>query len=208
MKALKVICVDDHDILREGLVAILKELGIHTIGQAANGLQLLNLLKSGPLPHVILLDIAMPEMDGNEVLPILKKEYPQIKVIVLTSFNHESLKEDFQRKGASAFLIKDTSAEIIASTIRRVYKSDTYHNFPEAREPFFTKIQMRIIPFLCAGFSSKQIATVLRLTEGAVEAHRTRLFKKTGAKNMAEFVDYSTTHGLKFLGTGTKQRPG
>jgi DNA-binding NarL/FixJ family response regulator len=197
---IRIISTDDHQSYRQGLVSILKEENIYAIGQAENGHELLHLLEVEMLrPDLILLDLDMPKMDGNITLANVKGKYPEMKVIILSSFSEGSLQNDFKSKGASSFLKKNTDVKIIADTIKRTHYLVDYSNIPQKIKSLFTEREVQVIPLLLAGKKSRQIADVLGVAEKTVEQYRNRLYDKTGTANGSEFSAYCAREGLNFL---------
>ncbi len=196
---IKVIHTDDQRFTRQSTSSMLKSEGIDVVAEASNGLELLRLLKE-VTPDIILLDLEMPEMDGNQVLKILKVKYPGLKVIVLTSFSEECLIEDFKAKGVNAFLTKNTDATVIANTIKRVHFSNAYDNFPRRFKSSFTPREIKIIPYLLAGKTSKETAKILSISARTVESVRARVYEKTKCKNASEFAAFCAKQGLEYLG--------
>jgi len=198
---IEVIVTDDHKSYREGLVSILKEENIFVIAQAENGIELLYLLEIDNLrPNVILLDLEMDKMDGNITLQKVKEQFPELKVIILSSYGEGALQNDFISKGASSFLRKNMGVKMIADTIKRTHYLVDYSNIPQKVKSLFTEKEVQIIPLLLAGKTSKQIADLLGIAEKTVEQYRNRLYEKTGANNGFEFSSYCTKEGLGYLG--------
>src|SRR5882757_3636233 len=116
-KVIKVAVVDDQQLFRSGVVSLLKDYEeLKVIIEASNGRELMEQLKRQS-PHVVLLDIEMPEMNGLEAAQLLKDKYPQIKVIILTMHNEEEFIFDLITKGAHGFLPKDKSVEEVVDAI-------------------------------------------------------------------------------------------
>jgi DNA-binding NarL/FixJ family response regulator len=202
---IEIIFTEDHKSYRQGLVPILKKENIYTIAEAENGSQLLFLLEIENLrPDVILLDLEMPEMDGNVTLAKIKDKFPDMKVIILSSYGEGSLLKDFKNKGASSFLEKNTDVKIIIDTIKRTHYLVDYSNIPKKVKSLFTEKEVQVIPLLLAGKTSKQIADILGIAEKTVEQYRNRLYDKTGTSNGLEFSAYCAKEGLGFLGRNFK----
>lgn len=124
---LKIGVVDDHELFRSGVVALLNDYReMEVVIEASNGKDLFAKLKRNT-PHLILLDIEMPEMNGIETTLLLKKEYPQIKIIILTMHNEDEFIFDLMSKGASGFLPKDKSVETVVDAIYSVMEKGYYY---------------------------------------------------------------------------------
>lgn len=196
---IRVIHTDDKKLTREGTAGMLKTEGIDVIGEATNGKELLDLLKI-ITPDVVLLDLEMPVMDGNQALREIKLKYPSIKVIILTSYTEECLMEDFKAKGANAFLTKDSDIKTLANIIKKVHYTEGYNNFPMSFNSLFTLREIEIIPYLLQGKTSRQIAKLLNISTRTVESARARVYEKTDCKNASEFAAYCSKAGLEYLG--------
>lgn len=196
---IKVIYADDEKYLRETMYTTLKEEGIDMIGEAVNGIELLNLLKK-LTPDIVLLDIEMDEMDGSQTLIRLKEKYPNLKIIMFSSYSEEHLKEDFKKKGANAFLSKTSESKLIVNTIRKVHNEPGYSNFTGVSKSIFSSREIEFIPLFLSGLTSKAIGDRLNVTEKAVEAIRSNLYKKTNSKNAAELSKHLTKLGLDYIG--------
>ncbi|MEO6304744.1 MAG: response regulator transcription factor, partial [Bacteroidia bacterium] len=158
------------------------------------------------MPDIVLLDIEMPNLSGSETFEMIRKSYPSLKVIFLSTHFEELLMEHFISKGASAFLSKNNDIEVVAETIRLVYEnkyiqaySFSEKKFENGRKLKFSKRESEIIPLICAGKSNKEIAESLEIGNKAVEAHKNNLFKKTKTKSAAELINYIFKRGLNHL---------
>jgi DNA-binding NarL/FixJ family response regulator len=204
MSEIKIVLAEDHKLFRQTLVSALKQLDIHTIGEACNGIDLLNLLKITK-PDVVLMDIEMPEMDGCNALEKIKLFFPTQKVIILTQHSHDFLGNFLISKGADAFLTKNTEIEILVNTIKSVhenkYKAKNVSIFKssEKEEIKFSKREAELIPQICEGKSNKEIADKLNIGNKTVEAHKKNLFRKTNTLGTVNFVAYLFKKGLNFL---------
>jgi DNA-binding NarL/FixJ family response regulator len=197
-ETIKILFAEDQKLFRETMISMLKGRGIETLGEAADGNELLNLLSKIKC-DILLLDLQMPGMDGNKAFQVIKVKYPHIKVIILTSFIDGALKADFKAKGVTAFLTKNDDFNTIVETIYAVHRADNI-SITNGTTSIFTKREIQIIPLLCKGKTSGKIANTLNISERTIEAHRKRLYEKTGSKNAADFSSYCTKAGLDFLG--------
>jgi DNA-binding NarL/FixJ family response regulator len=198
---IKIIITDDQLVFRKGLRALLEPENFQIIAEAVNGLELLHLLEIEKIvPDLVLLDLDMPKMDGNETLAAIRKINKDIKVIIMSTFNEGCLVNDFIAKGANSYLTKNTDIKIIVETIKRVHYLENYSNISEKTKSIFTDGEIQIIPFVLAGKTSKEIAEILNLAPKTVEGYRERLYEKTGTSNTSEFSSYCARYGLEFLG--------
>lgn len=207
-KTITILIAEDHPILREKYVEILAPLGIETIGQAVNGRQVLSLLRSIE-PDVILLDLNMPLMDGNETMTKVLERHPNSRIVILSHHNSDLLIDDYLKRGAKGYLPKELcDADTLEDTIRRVYAGETAvvrsDHADEQLRQMLTRRQQEIIPLICEGLTNKQIGVEINLTERAVEKQRQKLYQKTNTHNLSSFLAYAIREGLHFLG---KKKP-
>ena len=213
-ETIKVAIADDHVLFRAGVKSALSlHKDIKMIAEADNGMQLLTVLKHVQ-PHVILLDIQMPIMDGINTLPEIKKLYPEIKVIMLTMHNDHSMISKLMELGANSYLTKNSDSEIIYQAIKTVHEQEYYFNQltnkalidglrvkrqAEASLPVDAKLsdkEITILRMICEEKSTKEIADLVELSPRTVEAIRDKLKVKTGAKSLAGLVMYAVKSGI------------
>jgi len=209
----KVIIADDHVLFRAGVkTALGTKKDIRLIGEADNGQQLLHLLKHLQ-PDVVLLDIQMPIMDGIKTLPELRKNYPDMKIIMLTMHNEHSMISKLMELGANAYLTKDSDSEVIYEAIRTCYQNEYFFNektnialldglknrnneSPGAQEAKLTDKEKHILKLMCEEKSTKEIADEVGLSPRTVEAIRDKLKSKLGVRSMAGLVRYAIRVGI------------
>jgi DNA-binding NarL/FixJ family response regulator len=213
---IKVVIADDHVLYRAGVkTALSAKKDLKIIGEADNGQHLLTLLKSIQ-PDVILLDIQMPIMDGIGALPEIKKNWPHIKVIMLTMMDDHSMITKLMELGANSYLSKTSDSEIIYEAIKTCFTQEYYfnsltntallNNLKQRNISLPTKMiqedvkltdkEIVILQLMCDEKSTKEIAEVVDLSPRTVEAMRDKLKVKTGAKNTAGLIMYAVKHKL------------
>lgn len=196
---IKIILVEDSKIFREGLISLFDDFeNFEIIAEAENGLVVKELLKIHQ-PDIILLDINMPMMDGGQTLDYLVKYYENIPVIMLSQYDEELMQEHYLSRGAREFLPKQASFEVMMETIQKVHSTPKAIKKNEIRYNLFTEREKQIIPFLCSGYSTGQIAQNLNVTNKTVEAHRNRIFQKTKSRSIKDFLLHSISRGYQFL---------
>lgn len=207
---INVILVDDHKSLREGYTAALKEDYPHikVTGEAANGMELLNLLAIGVKADVVLLDIEMPVMDGMDVLNLLNKDYPALKVIMVSTHDGQGFIVESMKRGARSFLSKTASIDEIAEAVEKVHKNNFYLGSRESAlmvksvyderssEYVLTEREKEILRMLCEGKTNKEIGQGLKLALRTIEAHRASIYKKTNSKNNFDLFQYAYRLGI------------
>ncbi len=204
-----VLITDDHKIFRIGMAATLKSIdGIINVLEADNGLQALEIVKKERV-DIVFMDIRMPGIDGIETTCLIKELKPELKVIALSMFSDHSYVCEMFSKGASGYLLKNTDADEIEEAINTVLQGELYfsrdvsqsmlsHLLAKSNTPRLVdgtyKLTMReleILPLICEGLATKEIAAELHLSARTVEGHRARLLEKTCTKNVAELAVYA-----------------
>lgn len=211
---IRIIIADDHEFFRKGLISVIADNNRYElIGQACNGLQLLEMLQLKS-PDLIILDVFMPELDGLEAMYKISERYPLIKVIVLTGNDDDDILLNLMKAGATSFMDKDTTQTEIYRTIDAVMETDDYY-FPEklraralklmedqpryasgALKTDFSHREMEIIDLVCKDQSIKEIAEKLCISPRTVEAHRMRIMQKMDVKSAPGLVAYAFEHKL------------
>jgi DNA-binding NarL/FixJ family response regulator len=204
-----VLVADDHTIVMEGLVSLLKE-EFDVVGAVRDGFVLLDTAKR-LRPDVIVTDISMPGLSGLDVLPRLKAERFDSKIIVLTMHNDAELAARAMRAGASGFLLKQSAGEELVTAIRQallghVYLTPALTKEVMARmaapagqpEPQLTTRQQDVLRLIVEGRRMKEIAAALQLSPRTVETHKYEMMQALGLHSTAELVRYAIEH--RFVG--------
>lgn len=206
-----VFITDDHPLVSKGIRDMLSPYpSIRITGTFLNGAELLAGIKVQQ-PDVLLLDIQLPDMRGEEITLMLRKNFPDVKVLALTNFNNTLYASNMLKSGAFGYLLKNTDEETLVDAIETVYHGETYLS-PDMKirvEDFRKKIQRKtsskasltireieILTLLTRGFSNQQIADELFLSKRTVENYRLNLTLKLEVKNTAGLVKYAIELGL------------
>jgi len=208
---INIIVVDDERVVRYGLVSLLKKNGINVIGEAGNGEELFVLLKT-KRPHVILLDLEMPKLNGSKALNRLRKEFPDQKVIIISKYHDEELIKDMFNRGANGFISKATSdIELVGIVIKRVISYGIFKDnipcllkAPAVKDGHYYKLilssrEIEIMGLLYQSKTYKQIGDELFISVNTVDNHTKSMFKKTNVKNREEFVLLVSKLGLNYM---------
>lgn len=216
MEPIKVLIADDHVLYRAGVkTALSSKEDVKVIAEADNGMHLLTMLKMIQ-PDVILLDIQMPVMDGITALPEIKKNWPDIKVIMLTMLEDHSMITKLMELGANSYLSKTSDIEVIYEAIRTCFEQDYFFNAltnkalltnlkqrnqitPQKQvqqEAQLNDKEMLILKLMCEEKTTKEIADIVDLSPRTVEAIRDKLKVKTGAKSTAGLIMYAVKHNI------------
>lgn len=206
----KVMIVDDHAIVREGLTMVLsEEAGIEVVGEAGNGVEAL--ARIGQLkPDVVLMDLVMPEMDGITATAKIRQAYPNCQVLVLTSFAEDQRVPDAIQAGAVGYLLKDVLKAELVRAIQAVAGGKlTLH--PEAQRQLVQQIvtpaapnllerltgrEIDVLRLLARGKSNKEIAAALHLTEGTVKGYVSTVLSKLQVTDRTQAALYAVKHGI------------
>ena len=214
MLKIRVLVVDDHTIVRDGICALLRLAGdIEVVGEAANGREALEMAKK-LMPDVVLMDIAMPNMDGLEATRRIRKEFPKVKVLVLTQYDDKEYVFPVIEAGASGFLSKTAASSELVSGIRSVYRGDSFLSPSAARilvedyqqeasirkeqDPYkqLTDREREILKLLAEGYTTRKIADMLVISVKTVEGHKTNLMSKLDIHNRTDLVKYALRKGI------------
>lgn len=206
MEPTRIIFTDNAERYRKVILQELHEHNIRCIGEADHGKDLLRLLKSLK-PDVVLLDLEMPVMDGNETLSYIMEDFPGTRVIILSNYYEQMLTEDYIRRGAKGYIPKDEIAgnpALLVKAIEAVKKGETFvHHLPIERQigaMKFSLKQQQITPLMCQGFTNEEIARTLNIQVRSVEKQRSRIYTKIGGGKAIDFYRYAFSKGLQFLG--------
>lgn len=214
MKLKKTIAVvDDQYLFRQGLISLLTEYDdLDVTMEASNGKELLEKLHLKQ-PDIVLLDLEMPVMDGIETTIALKKNYPAIKIIIVSMHTDDEFIIHLLEKGASGFLPKDKDIEEVVEAIYSVLDNGYYFDArvssamlkglvkskkvnPSFTAQYLSEREILIVKLICKEFTTKEIADKLCLSKRTVDTHREGILLKTGAKNTAGIVMYAVKYNL------------
>jgi NarL family two-component system response regulator LiaR len=205
---IRVLVVDDHDMVRRGLAAFLDvQPDLELVAEAHNGARALQLCQR-LLPDVVLMDLIMPEMDGITAVQTITATWPEIRVIALTSFPDKELVQRALQAGAVSYLLKNITAEELATAIRAAYRGRAtvspevmqalVQNMRQPSEPTsdLTSREAEVLELLVEGLSNPEIATRLSVSRSTARAHVSNILAKLGAENRAEAIALAFRHRL------------
>ena len=210
VRRVKVMIVDDHAVVREGLKNYLGALsGFDIVGEASNGAEALQ-TAAKTRPQVILMDLVMPVMDGIEATRRLHESLPEIKVIVLTSFTDDDKLFPALRAGAVAYLLKDVSPKELSEAVMAAARGETRLHPDVTRrlvegiaggkekgpEDLLTEREMDVLRCLALGKSNKEIGADLFISEKTVKTHVGSILDKLGLADRTQAALYAVKHGI------------
>lgn len=210
MPSIRVLLVDDHAVVREGLRLFLEpDEALAVVGEASNGREALERIAELS-PHVVLMDLLMPVMDGVTAIREIKRNYPEVEVIAVTSVLEDRLVVDAVQAGAMGYLLKDTDAEALAEAIHaagrgevRLHPDAARRLVREVRAPVtreaLTPRETDILRYIGKGHSNREIAEAEGLSELTVKTHVSRLLSKLGLNSRTQAAIFALREGLVSL---------
>lgn len=205
---------DDQRLFRKGMAMLLKDMaGAEVVLECANGAELLTALKGTPV-DLVLLDLQMPVLDGRKTLVHLKKEHPEVKVVILSTHDEEAVIAELMAMGANGYMLKSAEPDEIDTAIRAVAQSGFYLNdtvdrvmlhglvkkkqvsaaFHDADS--LSEREIEVLRGICKELTTAEIGMQLFISPRTVDFHRNNLLLKTGARNAAGLVVYAMSKGI------------
>lgn len=214
MQQIRVMVVDDHTVVRDGICALLALTGdIKVVGEASNGNEALSMVRELD-PDLVLMDISMPIMDGLEATRRIRRDFPKIQVLVLTQHDDKEYVFPIIEAGAAGFISKKAASSELALGIRSVYQGESYlspsvaklliedHKYGsgglanhDAYEQL-TDREREVLKLVVEGHTTREIADILVISSKTVEGHKTNLMAKLGIRNRIELVKYALRKGI------------
>lgn len=207
-KAIRIFIVDDHPVVVEGLKSLLAQLkNIVVIGSATNAFEAVPFLKNNET-EIVLLDINLPDISGIELCKRIKKEFPAIKIIGISTFSERSYISRMIDNGASGYLIKSASAEEIGDAIQTVLQGKLYLSvsmehvlhpssvLPTDSLPALTKREKEVLRLIAEGHTNNQIGEMLFISPLTVDSHRKNLLMKLQVNNTASLIRLAVENHL------------
>jgi DNA-binding NarL/FixJ family response regulator len=204
MARLRVLTVDDHQLMLDAVEAALSFADdIELVGAARSGEEALELIAE-LRPDIVLLDMRMPQMDGLACLSAIRREHPEVKVVVLSAVDEHEQIEAALRRGAAAYVLKQIDPRDLPSALRQAAQRTVFQalEHAEAEEPTaakaagLTDAELRVLQALAEGRPNKQIAADLFVTEQTVKFHLTNIYRKLEVTNRTEAARFAYQHGI------------
>lgn len=208
---IRVLIADDHHVVRRGLVFFLKtQKDIEIVGEASNGREAVDM--AGKLqPHLILMDLVMPELDGIQATKLIKNQHPEIEIMMLTSFSDQDHVIPAIEAGAAGYQLKDIEPDELVDSIRKLVRGEnslhpkatnhllkrvSQNNQPPHQIHQLTNREKDVLRELAKGKSNKEIAASLYITEKTVKTHISNIFSKLEVSDRTQAALYAVKHGL------------
>ena len=215
MEQIRVLLVDDHMVVRQGLRALLEtEQDIAVVGEAETGRQAVQLTKK-LLPSVVVMDIAMPMLNGLEATRQIAKEVPSARVLVLSGYSDGEYVQQLTEAGAAGYLLKQTAAADLIKAVRETKKGNAFFSpaiskriLDQCREAFtngtpigkrsdsLTSREAEVLQLIAEGAPNKQIAAELCISIKTVEKHRQQVMNKLNIHDIAGLTRYAMSRGI------------
>jgi two-component system NarL family response regulator len=202
---IRILIADDHLVVRSGIAAMLEiepELNFHVVGQAKNGYEMVELFAQLQ-PDIGLVDLRMPEMSGLEAIKQIRSQFPEARLIVLTTYDGD---EDIYRglqAGAKAYLLKDTSREELLLCIQTVHTGRSFippnvgvRLAERMSSPAPSQREREILRLISVGMSNLEIGKTLQITEGTVKSHMNNILSKLNVSDRTQAVMVALKRGL------------
>lgn len=211
---IKVLIVDDHNIVKSGIISVLeKQTNLKVIGEASNGEEAIIKFKSC-LPDVVMVDLSLPDINGIELLKIIKTINPEIKVIIFTMHDEAEYIYSAIENGANGYLLKNGEICELVKAIEQVFEGKNYFSErvstiivneiklnktipnPPIENVKLSLREQEILRLIVEGHSNKMISSKLNISVKTVAIHRTNIMKKVKAKNAADLVSKAIKNNL------------
>jgi len=213
-KRITVLLADDHTVVREGLRTLLEAEGdIEVVGEAATGREAVALARK-TRPSVVVMDIAMPLLNGLEATRQIRKALPETRILILSAHNDDAYVDQVMRLGASGYLIKQTSARVLSQAVREIQKGNTFFSPTIARSAQdygrsrdhgrlmkkqgarLSSREVEVLQLIAEGKANKQVAAELGISVKTVEKHRQRVMQKLNIHDTAGLTRYAIAAGI------------
>ena len=214
--SIRVLIVDDHQIVRIGLRSVLEQEGdFEIVGEAKDGFEAVELVRQ-VTPHVVVLDVSMPGMNGTEAARQIKSEAPEIKIVVSSMYDRREFVLDLLRAGVNAYILKTDAAEHIVPAIRTALREEIYL-VPRVTAALvgdcldrggviaatgrmqLSGRERQVLQLIAEGKTSKQVAQMLGVEESTVVVHRRNIMGKLNLHSVAELTKYAVQQGITSL---------
>lgn len=206
MNKIKVLVVDDHPMVLEGMRSMLLQISfVEITGTAPNAYEAIERIKEN-IPDIVITDINMPEVSGIELTAKIRKEFPAVRVVAMSTFKERSYISQMIQSGASGYLVKSASREEIEEAILSVFEGKLYMsldiNLSAADKaelnavPVLSSREKEVLQLIADGFTNPQIATKLFISLHTVDSHRKNLLTKFAVNNTASLIKLAAKHNM------------
>ena len=210
---IKVLLVDDHTILRQGIRALLaREPDIDVVGEASDGLEALDQVPRLK-PHVVIMDLVMPRMNGLEATRQIRELYPDVRILILSMYDDDEYVREIIQAGAAGYVLKRVATEDLVKAVHEVHKGSSFLYPPIAAKLIeyvrsvqggddvesLTPREREVLKLIAEGNTNQGIAKILGLSRKTVESHRANIMRKLELHDVTDLVKYAIRKGLTTL---------
>lgn len=195
MAPMRVVIVDDHGVVREGVARLLGEAGFEVVGQAGTGREGLRLVRS-LRPAVAVVDAALPELSGLALCRRVRGRYPETAVVILSMFDDPEWRAEAARAGAAAYVPKGESPAVLVDAVRRAGRGEVLLPTPPADPSPLTDREREVVQLLAEGRTTGEVALLLSRSVATVRAHKASAMRKLGVHTAPELVRRALDLGL------------
>jgi DNA-binding NarL/FixJ family response regulator len=204
MPEIRILIAEDHAVVRDGLTAVLKfETDMSVVGHAKNGREAVTQFRALK-PDVVLMDLAMPELDGAGAITAIRGEFPDARILVLTTYDGDESVFRALENGAKGYLLKDCSTADLLGAIRKIHSGGTHVSDRAASRlaeramggATVSPREIEVLKQIAEGKSNKEIAALLFISEGTVKTHVLSIHEKLGVSDRTEAVVTAIKRGI------------
>jgi two-component system NarL family response regulator len=201
---IRILIVDDHAVVRDGLAAVLEfQPDLTVAGTAGNGNEAVERFRE-LRPDVTLMDLAMPECDGVQAIAAIRREFPQARIVVLTTYDGDESIHRALQGGARGYLLKDCATAELLTAVRAVHAGAAHVSAPAASRlaaraaagPPLSRREIEVLGLVAAGKSNREIGAQLFISEGTVKTHLVSIHEKLGVRDRTEAVVTAIKRGI------------
>jgi two-component system nitrate/nitrite response regulator NarL len=204
---IRIYIADDHKLMLDGLATLIQSIeGFVLAGKVSSGKALIEALHHiQPLPHLCIVDIEMPEMDGIETVRLVRQKFPGVKIMALTMHNESHFVSRMITAGANGYLLKNADREVFIESIHKILeggdfimpgRNNSTDGMGAQRDDLLTQREKQILRLIVNGKTNKEIAEDLFISDRTADTHRTNIKRKLKMSTLAQLIQYAKDHGL------------
>jgi DNA-binding NarL/FixJ family response regulator len=204
---IRIYIADDHKLMLEGLATLIQSIeGFTLAGKVSSGKALIEALHhTNPVPHLCIVDIEMPGLDGIETVKIIRQKFPDVKIMALTMHNESHFVSRMITAGANGYLLKNADREVFIESIHKILDGSDFimpgrninHGDADThRDDLLTQREKQILRLIVNGKTNKEIAEELFISDRTADTHRTNIKRKLKMSTLAQLIQYAKDHGL------------